>query len=58
MVKGLEWGTDDYVTKPFSHIELVTRGWAVLRRTAASSPLAAGRPYSGGGRHPLGPGDE
>ena len=22
-VKGLEWGADDYITKPFSHIELL-----------------------------------
>ncbi len=37
-VKGLEWGADDYVTKPFSHIELIARVRAVLRRTAAGSP--------------------
>jgi two-component system KDP operon response regulator KdpE len=33
-VKGLEWGADDYVTKPFSHIELLARVRAVLRRGA------------------------
>ncbi len=37
-VKGLEWGADDYITKPFSHIELMARVRAVLRRTVAASP--------------------
>ncbi|MCD6453481.1 MAG: response regulator transcription factor [Dehalococcoidales bacterium] len=32
-IKGLEAGADDYVTKPFSIKELVTRVKAVLRRT-------------------------
>jgi len=32
-VKGLELGADDYITKPFSPIELVSRIKAVLRRT-------------------------
>lgn len=32
-VKGLKLGADDYVTKPFSVIELVARVEAVLRRT-------------------------
>jgi DNA-binding response OmpR family regulator len=36
-VKGLEWGADDYITKPFSHIELLARVRAVLRRGSASS---------------------
>jgi two-component system response regulator RegX3 len=31
-VVGLELGADDYVTKPFSHRELVARMRAVLRR--------------------------
>ena len=34
-VMGLEWGADDYVTKPFSPPELRARIKAVLRRTAA-----------------------
>lgn len=34
-VKGLEAGADDYITKPFSHIELLARVRAVLRRTEA-----------------------
>lgn len=32
-VRGLELGADDYITKPFSHIELLARIQAVLRRT-------------------------
>jgi DNA-binding response OmpR family regulator len=32
-VKGLEMGADDYITKPFSHTELLARIKAVLRRT-------------------------
>jgi two-component system KDP operon response regulator KdpE len=35
-VKGLELGADDYVTKPFSPRELVSRVRAVLRRTEAA----------------------
>lgn len=33
-VLGLELGADDYVTKPFSHRELMARVRAVLRRTS------------------------
>ena len=36
-VRGLEFGADDYVTKPFSPRELVSRVRAVLRRTEAST---------------------
>ena len=43
-VVGLELGADDYVTKPFSHRELVARIRAVLRRRAASEPTADRRP--------------
>jgi two-component system response regulator RegX3 len=38
-VVGLELGADDYVTKPFSHRELVARIRAVLRRGAESDEL-------------------
>ncbi|MEA2515350.1 MAG: two-component system, OmpR family, response regulator VicR, partial [Thermomicrobiales bacterium] len=31
-VKGLELGADDYVTKPFDHLELLARVKALLRR--------------------------
>src|SRR5512135_97898 len=39
-VQGLELGADDYVTKPFSPRELVSRVRAVLRRTEAASPAS------------------
>jgi two-component system KDP operon response regulator KdpE len=37
-IKGLELGADDYVGKPFSHRELVSRIRAVLRRHYAPPP--------------------
>jgi DNA-binding response OmpR family regulator len=37
-VRGLELGADDYVTKPFSPRELVSRVRAVLRRNEIGSP--------------------
>lgn len=33
IVKGLEMGADDYITKPFKHIELLARVQSVLRRS-------------------------
>lgn len=41
-VRGLELGADDYVTKPFSPRELVSRVRAVLRRTESSGVSAHG----------------
>lgn len=42
-IVGLEMGADDYVVKPFSPQELVSRVRAVLRRTQTSAP-ATDRP--------------
>ena len=36
-IKGLELGADDYITKPFSHIVLMARVKAVLRRAPANT---------------------
>lgn len=41
-VRGLELGADDYVTKPFSPRELVSRVRAVLRRTEAAATTSRG----------------
>jgi two-component system KDP operon response regulator KdpE len=49
-VQGLELGADDYVTKPFSHLELLARVRAVLRR-AQSLPLAQEHPFTSGDIH-------
>lgn len=46
-VQGLELGADDYVTKPFGHLELLARVRAVLRR-AEALPLAHEQPFAGG----------
>lgn len=35
-VRGLELGADDYIIKPFSHLELLARVRAILRRTQIS----------------------
>ena len=41
-VRGLELGADDYVTKPFSPRELVSRVRAVLRRTETARGQSSG----------------
>ena len=35
IVKGLEWGADDYIAKPFSYIQFLARVQAVIRRSQA-----------------------
>jgi len=43
-ILGLELGADDYVVKPFSPQELVSRVKAVLRRTYGSTAMTGERP--------------
>lgn len=48
IVKGLELGADDYITKPFSHIELLARVQAVRRRAQALPLTEDEQPFSTG----------
>ncbi len=48
-IAGLEMGADDYVVKPFSPQELVSRVRAVLRRTQSSASGSAEPPMLYGG---------
>jgi len=47
VARGLELGADDYITKPFSHIELVARVRAVMRRIQGLS-VSEERPFISG----------
>ena len=47
-VRGLELGADDYVAKPFNHLELFARIKAVLRRMDATAPVDREAPYRHG----------
>jgi len=46
-VKGLDFGADDYITKPFSVMELVSRINAVLRRSGMNNNIEAKLEYGG-----------
>lgn len=48
-VKGLELGADDYVTKPFNHLELMARVKAVLRRLEMPAPTSRAPSFKSGG---------
>ncbi len=48
VAKGLELGADDYITKPFSHIELLARVHAVLRRVQGLPVSSEERPFVSG----------
>jgi two-component system, OmpR family, KDP operon response regulator KdpE len=47
-VKGLELGADDYVTKPFNHLELMARVKAVLRRHHMPAPTSRAPSFRSG----------
>ncbi len=47
-VKGLELGADDYVTKPFNHLELMARVRAVLRRHGMPAPASRAPSFKSG----------
>jgi DNA-binding response OmpR family regulator len=47
-VRGLEAGADDYVAKPFDHLELMARVRAVLRRLDVKSPASRQAAYRRG----------
>jgi two-component system KDP operon response regulator KdpE len=47
-VKGLELGADDYVTKPFNHLELMARVKAVLRRLEMPAPASRAPSFKAG----------
>lgn len=60
-VKGLDMGADDYLTKPFGVMELISRVKALLRRSTQSSEdktLALGEIFLDGDKHAVYVNDE
>lgn len=47
-VKGLELGADDYVTKPFDHLELLARVKTLLRRLDMPRPISRAPSFRSG----------
>ncbi len=47
-VKGLEMGADDFITKPFNHLELLARVKAILRRHHSQNAGGPESQYEGG----------
>lgn len=48
VILGFDHGADDYVTKPFSMLELIARVGAVLRRARSGQPSSVERYEAGG----------
>jgi DNA-binding response OmpR family regulator len=48
IARGLESGADDYITKPFSHIEFLARTNAVMRRISGSGEDPVTGPFVSG----------
>ena len=48
-ILGLEYGADDYLTKPFNILELKARIKAILRRASSSAPAAVKNTVNAGG---------
>ncbi|MDQ5824609.1 MAG: response regulator transcription factor [Chloroflexota bacterium] len=47
-VRGLELGADDYLVKPFSHLELFARIKAILRRSELPAPVSVAPSFVSG----------
>ena len=48
-ILGLEYGADDYLTKPFNILELKARIKAILRRASSGAPAASKNSVASGG---------